>query len=67
MKNLTKLSDFKFELSGYGHYRVIYTSPVTGKTWTKNINNMPLVDATKNEEDPKQTNLNQLKRVCKSQ
>lgn len=31
MKTKTQLSDFNFQFSGYGHYRVSYTSPATGK------------------------------------
>lgn len=59
--------DFKFEIVGYGHYRVTYTSPVTGKQWTTVTNNMPLIDATRNNEEPKKKDLEQLKRVCKWQ
>ncbi len=39
--------------SGYGHYKVTYTSPVTGRQWTAVTSEMPLIDATKNCEDPK--------------
>lgn len=59
------ISDFKFEIHGYGHYRVIYTSPVTGKQWTAVTSNMPLIDLTKNEEYPKIKHLNHLKMLCK--
>ena len=51
--------------SGYGHYKVTYTSPTTGKQWTKITSNMPLIDATKNAEEPKQKDLNELKRLLK--
>lgn len=61
------IHDFKFEFVGYGHYRVTYTSPVTGKQWTTVTNNMPLIDATRNSEEPKKKDLEQLKRVCKWQ
>lgn len=61
-----KLSDFSFEFAGYGHYKVTFTSPVTGKSWTKTTSDMPLIDATKNEDSPKVGDLIQLKRVCKS-
>lgn len=30
MKTKTQLSNFNFIQSGYGHYKVTYTSPVTG-------------------------------------
>jgi len=61
----TNLSDFRFTPSGYGHYKVTYTSPITGKTWTKITNDMPLVDATKNADEPTQKALNELKRLVK--
>lgn len=66
MKNSIKLSDFSFQFSGCGHYKVTYTSPVTGKSWTATTNNMPLIDATKNADDPKKVDLNELKNVCKN-
>lgn len=59
-------SDFIFEFSGHGHYKVTYTSPITGKKWVKVINNMPLIDKTKNSDKPKKVNLNELKLNCKS-
>ena len=34
MKTKTTISDFQFRIAGYGHYKVTYTSPVTGKQWT---------------------------------
>lgn len=66
MKTKIELQDFHFEFSGYGHYKVTYTSPITGKKWSKIITNMMLIDATKNEENPKIKDLNQLRRICKS-
>jgi hypothetical protein len=57
---------FDFKFSGYGHYNVTYTSPNTGKQWTKTTDNMPLIDATKNSENPKIKDLNRLKSVCKN-
>lgn len=61
----TRLSDFEFQFSGHGHYKVTYTSPVTGKQWTTTTSDMPLIDETKNSDDPKQKDLNELKRLCK--
>ena len=61
----TQLTDFTFLPSGYEHYRVTYTSPITGKQWTKTTSNMPLIDATKNADEPKQRDLNELKRFLK--
>jgi hypothetical protein len=62
----TQLSDFSFVFAGYGHYKVTYTSPVTGKEWMKVLNDMTLIDATKNADEPKQSDLNHLKRIVKS-
>ena len=62
----TKLSDFTFTFAGYGHYKVEYTSPVTGKKWNKTINDMTLIDVTKNEDNPKRKDLDILKRKIKT-
>ena len=59
------ISDFTFIPSGYGHYKVTYTSPVTGKAWTATTSDMPLIDATKNSDEPKVRDLVKLKKVCK--
>lgn len=60
------LSDFRFAPAGYGHYKVTYTSPVTGKSWTATTNNMPLIDLTKNADEPKRKDLEALKYLVKS-
>ena len=60
-----KITDFNFKFTGYGHYKVTYTSPKTGKQWKTITSDMPLIDITKNEDEPKQKDLNHLKRVCK--
>lgn len=60
-----RLSNFRFERNGYGHYKVTYISPKTGKTWTRTIDDMSLIDATKNEELPKQKDLFRLKYLVK--
>ena len=62
----TEITDFTFEFSGYGHYKVTYTSPKTGKQWTKIISDMTIIDATKNEDNPKRVDLNHLKWMCKN-
>ncbi len=62
----TSISDFDFKPSGYGHYKVTYTSPKTNKSWSATISHMPLIDATKNSEQPTQKNLNYLKSICKN-
>lgn len=66
MKNCIQLSDFTFQFSGYGHYKVTYTSPKTNKQWTKTTSDMPLIDATKNADNPKKVDLNKLKNICKN-
>ena len=63
--NKSSISDFSFMPSGYGHYKVTYTSPFTGKSWTAKTNDMPLIDATKNTDEPKRCDLERLKRVVK--
>lgn len=60
------LSDFTFRFSGYGHYKITYRSPVTGRKWTRVTDDMPLVDRTKNCDNiPKRIDLEQLRRICK--
>ena len=66
MKTKTSIHDFNFQISGYGHYRVTYTSPATGKQWSTVISDMTLIDATKNADDPKQKDFDALKRFCKN-
>ena len=60
------ISDFSFSFSGYGHYRVTYTSPITGKSWSTVSNNMPLIDLTKNAAEPKRCDLELLKYLVKN-
>ena len=65
MTQKISISDFSFLPSGYGHYKVTYTSPTTGKQWVKVTNNMPLIDATKNADEPKRKDLEELKYLVK--
>ena len=60
------ISDFSFSFSAYGHYRVTYTSPVTYKAWHTVTSDMPLIDATKNADEPKKVDLIRLKNACKN-
>lgn len=62
----TQKSDFTFTLAGRGMYQVTYQSPITNKKWWKNIDNMSLIDATKNEDTPKRKDLDILKFICKN-
>jgi hypothetical protein len=52
MKTAISISDFQFSPAGYGHYKVTYTSPVTGKSWKRMTSDMSLIDATKNADEP---------------
>lgn len=61
-----RLSDFTFRFAGHGHYKVTYTSPVTRKEFSAITCNMPLIDATKNADEPKIKDLKELKQVCKN-
>ena len=61
----TQICDFKFMPSGYGHYKVTYTSPITFKKWAAVTSDMGLIDLTKNAESPKRKDLNRLKSICK--
>lgn len=61
----TELSDFEFRPRGYGRYKVVYKSPVTGKEWATIIEDMTMIDATKNADQPKRKDLEALKRKCK--
>jgi hypothetical protein len=61
----TTINDFYFQFAGSGHYKVTYTSPATGKQWTRTTSDMPLIDATKNADEPKRSDLIELKNMCK--
>lgn len=65
MANIS-ISDFDFKCVGYGHYKVTYTSPKTNKSWSRTINDMTLIDSTKNADEPLVKDLNILKRTVKS-
>ena len=60
------LQDFTFEYICPGYYYVTYTSPLTGKSWTNTVDDMALIDATKNADNPKKKDLITLKRYVKS-
>ena len=65
MAHKTNISDFYFEFAGSGHYRVTYESPSTGRRWRALITDMTVIDATKNREQPKRKDLNELKTLVK--
>jgi predicted Rdx family selenoprotein len=62
----TSINHFSFEFMGYGHYKVTYTSPATGNEWSKTINDMSIIDKTKNADYPTVASLNQLKKLVKA-
>jgi hypothetical protein len=61
----TTLSNFTFYPSGHGRYFVTFTSFKTQRKWAKTITDMEVIDATKNTDEPKQKDLNQLKKMIK--
>lgn len=64
---MISINDFEFEFAGYGHYKVTYTSPKTYKQWSRVINDMRLIDRTKNEGcSAKKKDLIELKFVTKN-
>lgn len=66
MKTSITITDFNFQFNGYGHYKVNYTSPITGKTFTAIINDMTIIDDTKNSDSPTKKSLNSLKQIVKN-
>lgn len=65
MSTISK-SDFIFRITGFGRYVVTYTSPKTSKSWKTEITDMPLIDSTKNSNNPKIKDLKTLKWMCKN-
>lgn len=60
------INDFSFVFTGYGHYLVTYTSPVTGKSWSRTLESSSRLFADTYEcEQPSVKNLNSLKRFVK--
>lgn len=62
---MEQLTNFTKSLQSYGHFNVTYTSPKTGKTWTTLTTDAGLIDSTFGSDNPKQTDLNRLKKLCK--
>jgi len=65
MAKTISIYHFDFHFTGNGHYKVVYTSPATGKQWWTSTSDMHLIDATKNAENPLTKDLNRLKELCK--
>lgn len=59
------LSGFMFRKTGSGCYQVTYTTPERGDYWVATINDMPLIDATKNAEWAKMKDIRHLRYVVK--
>lgn len=66
MTRKISINDFSFRIAGYGRYKVTYTSPVTNKQWTTTTDDMYIIDATKNADNPKRKDLEALKYICKN-
>lgn len=58
--------DFNFTPVSYGRYKVTYTSPVTGRSWSTTTTDIELIDRTKNTDNPKVKDLEFLKWFCKN-
>lgn len=59
------ISNFEFTFAGHGHYKVRYTTPNRRTKYDCLTSNMPLIDATKNADYPKQNDLQDLRRLCR--
>lgn len=64
MKTSIAIADFSFKCIGYGIYKVTYTNS-KGKTFVGICNDTMLIDKTRHTENPKQTDLKKLKKICK--
>lgn len=51
---------FDFKFKSYGTYEVRFTYPKRGDYWVGIVTQMPLIDDTKNEEEPLQSALKHL-------
>ena len=58
------LSKFSFAFAGYGHYKVTYTT-WRGDYWRALINDMMIIDRTKNAEWAKVDDIKHLRNLCK--
>lgn len=59
------LSCFQFCKTSSGCYRVTYTTPFRGDYWVNTINDMTLIDATKNAECAKIADIKHLRNAVK--
>jgi hypothetical protein len=56
------LDRFIFERSGYGHYKVTYVYP-SGRTASRTIDDMRLIDLTHGAENPRRRDLISLRNL----
>jgi hypothetical protein len=66
MRNKVSILDFNFKKVGSGVYLVRYTSPNTGAYWGRRIENMSIIDITKNSDNPMRKDLEKLRRLIKT-
>lgn len=59
------ITEFMFVPLSHGAYRVFYSEPKRGTTYSARIEDMTLIDRTKNEVHPKQKDLAELRRAIK--
>lgn len=64
-KNEISINDFEFRFAGYGHYHVTYHSPNNMDKWCTIINDMTIIDNTKNNPNRTKVSLQNLRRLCK--
>lgn len=57
--------DFQFLPVGHGRYKVTYFSPKTGKSYSAEVTDMTIIDATKNADKVMIKDLKTLKAICK--
>lgn len=66
MAKANDLSGFSFQFTGYGHYRVTYQTPQRGDYWVATIDDMTIIDATKNADWAKRRDIEHLLYLVKS-
>ena len=60
-----KKSQFLFTFTGYGHYKVEYTTANERLKYIATITDMTIIDEVKNEEYPKQKDLKYLAQLVR--
>ena len=57
--------DFNFVHLSYGRHLVQYISPTTGLVWTRETDDMLMIDSVKNKEQPRRKDMTYLKKFIK--